>query len=167
MTDRIRIIKHEAVPRCGSYEVRFTDGRESKFFYFDDVPSRRLRERMMLTGKQALEQARAFARGPSATGVEFAPGAGAAYVYRMTELPGIFTVNCYDGKHWVAVSPNHEPHHQGFDRQQLRAANLAALQGNPANDDSRRRCTPESYPADVPGGRRRAARLVQSRRDIR
>ena len=28
MTDRIRIIKHEAVPDCGSYEVRFADGRE-------------------------------------------------------------------------------------------------------------------------------------------
>ena len=27
MTDRIRIIKHdEAVPKCGSYEVRFSDG---------------------------------------------------------------------------------------------------------------------------------------------
>jgi len=25
MTDRIRIIKHEAVPECGSYEVRFSD----------------------------------------------------------------------------------------------------------------------------------------------
>jgi hypothetical protein len=27
MTDRIRIIKHEAVPQCGSFEVRFPDGR--------------------------------------------------------------------------------------------------------------------------------------------
>ena len=26
MTDRIRIITHEAVPKCGSYEVRFSDG---------------------------------------------------------------------------------------------------------------------------------------------
>ena len=34
MTDRIRIIKHEAVPDCGSYEVRFGDGRASKFFYW-------------------------------------------------------------------------------------------------------------------------------------
>jgi len=33
MTDRIRIIKHEIVPDCGSFEVRFADGRESKFFY--------------------------------------------------------------------------------------------------------------------------------------
>jgi hypothetical protein len=30
MTDRIRIIKHEAVPKCGSYEVRYSDGRPSK-----------------------------------------------------------------------------------------------------------------------------------------
>jgi hypothetical protein len=26
MTDRIRIIRHEVVPKCGSYEVRFSDG---------------------------------------------------------------------------------------------------------------------------------------------
>ena len=38
MTDRIRLIKHEAVPGCGSFEVRFADGRLSKYFYFDDVP---------------------------------------------------------------------------------------------------------------------------------
>jgi hypothetical protein len=30
MPDRIRIIKHEAVPQTGSFEVRFADGRESK-----------------------------------------------------------------------------------------------------------------------------------------
>jgi hypothetical protein len=42
MTD-IRIIKQEAVPKSGSFEVRFPDGRESKFFYFDDVPGRRMR----------------------------------------------------------------------------------------------------------------------------
>ena len=61
MPDRIRILKHEAVPKCGSYEVRFEDGRESRFFYFDHVPGRRLR-RELLTSEQALEQARAFAR---------------------------------------------------------------------------------------------------------
>jgi hypothetical protein len=33
MTAGIRIVKHEVVPRCGSYEVRFSDGRESRFFY--------------------------------------------------------------------------------------------------------------------------------------
>ena len=49
----IRIIKHEAVPRCGSYEVRFSDGRPSKYFYWDDEPSRRLRPEL-LTGEEAL-----------------------------------------------------------------------------------------------------------------
>ena len=34
---RIRIIRHEAVPKTGSFEVRFADGRESQFFYFDDM----------------------------------------------------------------------------------------------------------------------------------
>ena len=39
MTDRIRIIKHdEAVPKCGSYEVRFSDGRPSKYFYGKKLP---------------------------------------------------------------------------------------------------------------------------------
>jgi hypothetical protein len=35
--------------------------RESKFFYWDDLPSRRLRPEI-LTSEQALEQAKAFAR---------------------------------------------------------------------------------------------------------
>jgi hypothetical protein len=45
---RIRLIKHETLPDCGSYEVRFPDGRPSRYFYFDDVLSRRLREQMTL-----------------------------------------------------------------------------------------------------------------------
>ncbi len=61
MADRIRIIKHEAVPSCCSCEVRFLDGRESRYFYWNDVASRCLRPDM-LTSEQALEQARAFAR---------------------------------------------------------------------------------------------------------
>jgi hypothetical protein len=44
---RIRIIRHEAVPDCGSYEVRFPDGRPSKYFYWDDVPSRLLRPELL------------------------------------------------------------------------------------------------------------------------
>lgn len=43
MADRIRIIPHEAVPLCGSFEVRFPDGRPSRFFYRDDIAGRRLR----------------------------------------------------------------------------------------------------------------------------
>jgi len=39
----IRIIKHEAVPKCGSFEVRFSDGRPSQYFYWEDLPGRRLR----------------------------------------------------------------------------------------------------------------------------
>ena len=61
MTADVRIIKHEAVPECGSFEVRFGDGRQSRFFYWDNVPSRRLREEM-LTREQALAQAQALAR---------------------------------------------------------------------------------------------------------
>ena len=61
MTDRTRIIKHEAVPGCGSIEVRFPDGRESVYFYWDDIPARRLRPET-LDRETALEQAKALAR---------------------------------------------------------------------------------------------------------
>src|SRR5271165_2182509 len=57
----VRLIKHEAVPNCGSCEVRFPDGGPSKYFYWDDLPSRRLRPDL-LTSAVALEQAKAFAR---------------------------------------------------------------------------------------------------------
>jgi hypothetical protein len=60
-TPRVRIIRHEAVPKTGSYEVRFGHGRESKFFYFDDILGRHLRPDI-LTDEQALEQAKALAR---------------------------------------------------------------------------------------------------------
>jgi hypothetical protein len=33
-------IKHEGVPDCGSFEVRFADGRESRFFYFEGLLSK-------------------------------------------------------------------------------------------------------------------------------
>jgi hypothetical protein len=56
-----RLIKHEAVPGTGSYEVRYSDGRPSQYFYWDDDPGRRL-DPNTLTGEQALEQAKAFAR---------------------------------------------------------------------------------------------------------
>ena len=57
----IRLIKHEAVTGSGSFEVSFPDGRLSKYFYFDDVPGRRLRPEQ-LTRAEALEQAKALAR---------------------------------------------------------------------------------------------------------
>ena len=59
MADHIRIIKHEAVPMCGSFEFRFPDGRKSRFFDWDDVPGRRTR-RELLTSEEALEQAKAL-----------------------------------------------------------------------------------------------------------
>jgi hypothetical protein len=51
----------EALPTCGSYEVRFQEGSESRFFYWDDLPSRRVRPDIF-TREQALELAKAFAR---------------------------------------------------------------------------------------------------------
>jgi hypothetical protein len=58
---RIRIIRHEAVPKTGSYEVRFADGRASRFFCYDDILARQLRPDI-LTSEQALGQAKAFAQ---------------------------------------------------------------------------------------------------------
>jgi hypothetical protein len=51
----VRLIKHEAVPKCGSF------GRPSKFFYWNDVPGRRLRAEQV-DSKRALKEAKAFAR---------------------------------------------------------------------------------------------------------
>jgi hypothetical protein len=55
MIGNIRIIKHEAVPMSGSFEVRLSDGRQSRFFYWDAVPGRRTR-RELLTSEEALER---------------------------------------------------------------------------------------------------------------
>lgn len=57
----IGLIKHEAVPKCGSYEVRFSDGRPAEFFYCDDIPGRRLNPDA-LDSQTAVERAKAFAR---------------------------------------------------------------------------------------------------------
>jgi hypothetical protein len=57
-----RIIKHETVPNCGSYEVRFSDGRPSEYFYWDDERSRRLRSEQF-DSTEALARAKALARG--------------------------------------------------------------------------------------------------------
>lgn len=63
MADRIRIIPHspEGILYCGSFEVRFPDGRESQFFHWDDVPGRRLRSEAM-TQEQAMKAAQDLAR---------------------------------------------------------------------------------------------------------
>jgi hypothetical protein len=57
----IRIIKHEAVPQTGSFEVRFPDGRPSVYFYFEDNPGRRVRPDQT-DSTRALEAAKALAR---------------------------------------------------------------------------------------------------------
>jgi hypothetical protein len=57
----VRLIKHEAIPKCGSYEIRFPDGRPSRFVYWDDMPSRRLRPDMV-DSAVALRVAKIFAR---------------------------------------------------------------------------------------------------------
>ena len=57
----IRVIKHEVVPQTGSFEVRFSDGRPSVYFYWDDIPGRRVRPEQT-DSTRALEAARALAR---------------------------------------------------------------------------------------------------------
>ena len=49
---------------CGSFEVCFEDGRLSVYFYFEDLPSRRLRPDLV-TSEVAMEQAKVFARAES------------------------------------------------------------------------------------------------------
>jgi hypothetical protein len=56
----VRLIRHEIIPKCGSYEVR-QYGRPSLYFYWDDDPGRRL-DPNTLTSGQALELARGAAR---------------------------------------------------------------------------------------------------------
>ena len=60
-TARVRIIKHEAVPQCGSFEVRFADGTPGQYFYWDDISARRMRPET-LDRVTALQQAKAVAR---------------------------------------------------------------------------------------------------------
>jgi hypothetical protein len=60
--DPIRIIPHRGVDEnCGSFEMRFADGRPSRYFYWDELVSRRLRPEL-LTRDQAVEEATALAR---------------------------------------------------------------------------------------------------------
>jgi hypothetical protein len=62
MPDRIRIIPHSpGIPDCGSFEVRFADGRPSIYFYWDDNPGRRsITQR--LSSEEAERRAKALAR---------------------------------------------------------------------------------------------------------
>jgi hypothetical protein len=51
---KVRLIMHEAVPKCGSFEARFSDRMPPRHF-------RRLRLEQV-GSKEALEEARKFAR---------------------------------------------------------------------------------------------------------
>ena len=58
----IRIIRHEVIPKQGNFEVSFSDGRPSKYFYWDDEKSRRLRPELV-EREAAKAAAEEFARG--------------------------------------------------------------------------------------------------------
>ncbi|MDI3563573.1 hypothetical protein [Bradyrhizobium sp. Arg816] len=55
----VRIIRHSIVPDTGSFEVRTPSG--STYFYWDDIPSRRLRPEQV-DQETAKKQAQEFAR---------------------------------------------------------------------------------------------------------
>jgi len=61
----IGLIKHEVIPDCGSYEVRFTDGRRSKYFYFENLPS--VACDRIWSNKQSLSRTPKPSHGPSRT----------------------------------------------------------------------------------------------------
>ena len=47
----VQIRRHEVIPKCGSFGVRYSDGRPSQYFYWKDLPGRRLRQDL-LTSRQ-------------------------------------------------------------------------------------------------------------------
>ena len=57
----VRLIKHEAIPRRGSFEGALLRWQAIAIFYWDDEPSRRLRPEL-LTGEQAEPDAKRLAR---------------------------------------------------------------------------------------------------------
>jgi hypothetical protein len=59
---QVRLIKHEAVPKSGSYEIRFPDGRPSRYLYWDDLEGRRSIRHGVVDGAVALRVAKIFAR---------------------------------------------------------------------------------------------------------
>jgi hypothetical protein len=60
MTARIRVIPHEAVPLCGSFDVRFPDGRPSRFFYLNDIAGRRQKCKQLSTWHAASDAGHCF-----------------------------------------------------------------------------------------------------------
>jgi hypothetical protein len=61
MAVRIRIIPHEAVPLCGSFEVASQMAGPLAIFYWDDIAGRRLRPDLV-DGTTAKQAAQSFAR---------------------------------------------------------------------------------------------------------
>ena len=57
----VRIIKHEAVPQCGSFEG-YPDGGARQYFYWDDLLSRRLNPQTL---DRETAKAKALARAAS------------------------------------------------------------------------------------------------------
>jgi hypothetical protein len=82
MTDRIQIIRHEVVPKCGSYEVRFPDGR------WEDIPGRRSRSDQA-GSEQALADPR-LSRGPK----EITPNHLCGIVHFQETVFSPFSVYC-------------------------------------------------------------------------
>jgi hypothetical protein len=78
----VRLIRHEAVKDCGSFEVR-VDGRRSRYFYWDDVAGRRLRPEQMTP--------RAGARTGHVAGARARPHGGAM-------MAGHLRIICWRGK---------------------------------------------------------------------
>jgi hypothetical protein len=58
----VRLIRHEAVKDSGSFEVRFPDGRPSRYVYWDDDASRRSIRHGVVDSAVALRVAKIFAR---------------------------------------------------------------------------------------------------------
>ena len=61
---KIRLLRHTAAPEVtdrGSYEVRFPDGRDSIYFYWDDNPGRRSIT-LRLSSEEAERKAKELAR---------------------------------------------------------------------------------------------------------
>jgi hypothetical protein len=57
----IRLIKHEVIPNCRSYEVPLLGWPVPQFFYWDDETGRRVRPDQH-TSEQVLKLAREFAQ---------------------------------------------------------------------------------------------------------
>jgi hypothetical protein len=57
----VRLIKHEVIPKCGSFEVRLPDGGLSRYFFWEDISGRRLRPDLV-DSETALELAKALAQ---------------------------------------------------------------------------------------------------------